>query len=129
MGFTYDTNTALGVVRLVISDTDSEHPLFQDNEIQAYLDLNQENVRRAAASALDTLASSQAFTLKVISTLDLHTDGASVARALREHAKELRDEANISDAADGSLFDYAEEVPNIFTLRERVLKQAQRRLY
>ncbi len=129
MAFTYDPTTDLGRVRLVIGDTDSQNISFQDAEVQAYLDLTQANVYRAAAMALDTMATNQAMILKVMTLLDLHTDGAVVAKALRDHATQLREQANISDAADGSLFDYAEQVDNIFTLRERVLKQAQRRLY
>lgn len=129
MTFTYDPATDLGRLRLIITDTDSANPLFTDAEAQAFLGLTQQNVYRAAAMALDTMATSQTLILKVMSLLDLSTDGAAVARALREHALQLREQANISDAADGSLFDYAEQVDNIFTLRERVLKQAQRRLY
>ena len=129
MSFSYDPTTDLGAVRLIIGDSDATNIMFQDNEVQTFLNLTQANVYRAAALAIDTIATNQAMTLKVMSLLDLHTDGATLAKALRDHAVQLREQANISDAANGVLFDYAEQVDNIFTLRERVLKQAQRRLY
>jgi len=126
MTFTYDATTDAGKVRLIITDVNDANPIFQDDEIQAFLDLNSSSVKRAAASALDTIASKQALVLKVIRLLDLSTDGASTARALREHAGQLRIEANETDAGDGDLLDYAELNLNAFTARERVLKQAQR---
>jgi len=99
----------------------------EDEEIAAFLSLNEDSIKRAAAAALDTIASDQVLTLKVIRLLDLSTDGAGVARALREHAERLRSEADISDAAEeGGLFDYAELNVNVFTERELVLKQVQR---
>lgn len=126
MTFTYSAATDAGKVRLLITDVDDQHPIFQDDEIEAFLELNDSNIKRAAASALDTIASKQALVLKVIRLLDLSTDGASTARALREHADRLRIEAENDDAGDGGLFDYAEMNLNAFTARERVIKQAQR---
>lgn len=126
MAFTYDLTTDTGKVRLLITDTDNSSPLFQDEEINAFLVLN-DGVKRAAAAALDVIASSQALVLKVIRTLDLSTDGPSVARALREHADNLREEAEIQESGEeGGLFDYAEMVTNAFTARERLKNQVLR---
>lgn len=126
MTFTYDTTTSLGQVRLIIGDADENNVIFQDAEIEAFLDLNEDSVKRAAAAALDTMASSQAMILKVITVLDLRTDGAAVARALREHAARLRTEAEESEAADGDLFDWAEPAETVFQQREIVVKKALR---
>ncbi len=127
MAFTYDLATDTGKVRFLINDHDEANVILQDEEIQAALLLNEENVKRAAAAALDVIASNQTMVLKVIRLLDISTDGAAVARSLREHANQLRAEADIADAGEeGGMFDYAEMVTDAFTLRERILKQAQR---
>jgi hypothetical protein len=126
MPFTYDVTTDVGRVRLIINDKIEATAIYSDEEISAFLDLNEDSVKRGAAAALDSIASDQALVLKVIRTLDLSTDGASVARALREHAQRLRDEADDSDAGEGDLFDYAEMVTNAFTARERVKNQVLR---
>lgn len=123
MAFTYDVSTDIGKVRLLISDTKEADLLFQDEEIQAFLDLNAANVKRAAAQALDSMAANQVMVLKVIRLLDLSTDGSAVERSLHELAKQLRDEADLADSDDGGLFDYGEMVTNAFTMRERVIKQ------
>lgn len=126
MPFTYDLSTDVGKVRLLINDTDSSNVIFQDEEISAFLSLN-DGLKRSAAAALDTIASNQAMVLKVIRLLDLSTDGPSVARALRDHAGQLREEAKLADAEEeGGYFDYAEIVTNAFTLRQRVINQRLR---
>lgn len=127
VGFTLDETTDIGAVRMIIQDLDIEHAMFSDAAITRLLDLNGDDVRRAAAAALDIMASSQAMILKVIRTLDLSTDGAAVARALREHAAQLRADAETADAGEeGGLFDYAEMVTNAFTARQRVNNQRLR---
>lgn len=127
MSFTYDTTTDVGKVRMLVPDRVEDNAIFQDDEIQAYLDLNDSNVRRAAAEALETIASDDVMTLKVVSTLDLTTNGAASSDALLRRANNLRELADkAEDGDDGGAFDYAEMVTNAFTGRERVLKQAQR---
>ena len=81
MAFTYDVTTNIGKVRMMIPDRVEDSAIFEDGEIQAYLDMNDSNVRRAAAEALETIASDEAMTLKVISTLDITTNGASTSSA------------------------------------------------
>jgi hypothetical protein len=127
MTFTYVPTADVGKVRMLIPDRVEENAIFSDEEIEAYLDMNESNVRRATAEALETIASDEAMTLKVITTLDLTTDGARTSSALLERAKMLRKAAEDEDAGDeGGMFDYAEMTTNAFTQRERVLKQAQR---
>lgn len=125
MTYTYDPTNSIGRMRMIIQDKDEQNVFFQDEELQAYLDMAGD-VRRAAADALDSLASNQAMVLKVIRTLNLSTDGAATARALREHAKTLREQADVADAGDGGLFEIAEFAGDVFTQRERVWNQMLR---
>ena|SRR5690554_2335972 len=120
MAFTYDTSTDRGKVRLIITDTDEDNAIFQDAEIDAFLEM-QGGVLLAAAQALDTIASSEALVLKKVRLLDVQTDGPAVAKALREHAQELREE----EKRDGA-FAIAEQVIDEFQAREYVLNLAER---
>jgi hypothetical protein len=118
--FTYDIATDRGRVRLLIPDTNCESYVFEDDEIDAFISL-ETDVRRSAAMALETIASSQAMTLKVIRLLDLQTDGASVAKSLMLRASALRKQAEDAEAmeADGG-FEVIEMVTNEFGFRSRV---------
>lgn len=88
---TYDPSTDLGKVRLLVTDTNSTVAQFQDEEIQAFLDLNNGNIYLAAAMGLDTLAANEALVQKRIETLNIKTDGPAVAKALRELANSYRE--------------------------------------
>ncbi len=118
MAFTYDVTTDRGKVRLLSTDTDADNAFFQDAEVDVFLALQSDNLKRAAAMALDTIASTEALVQKKVKLLNVETDGPSVARALREHAKTLRAEADAEDGGDG-LFDIAEMVYDPFSARER----------
>lgn len=130
MAFTYDLATDRGKVRLLISDVDVEtaaNQVFADAEIDAFLALEGDSVRLAAALALETIARNEVMVSKVIRVLDLQTDGASVARELRFQAKELRDQAAALADADGDLgFDTADLVVDGFTWRERIWQEGLR---
>ena len=121
MTFTYDPTTDRGRVRLIITDTDSTHEIFNDGEIDAFLDLSDQDIRLASAQALDTIASSEALVQKRITQMDLSTDGPAVARALRDHAETLRQQVN-----EGSAFDWAEMVVGSFSAREIARKAGLR---
>jgi hypothetical protein len=103
---------------------------FSDEEIAAFLDMTGDDVRYAAADALDTIASDQALVVKAVKILDLQTDGPATAESLMKRADKLRAQADAEAAAEeeeaGDLFDYSEMVFNEFTKRERVMKQAER---
>ena len=96
--------TAIGQVRLLIPDTEQLQDLanssaaaeyiFNDSQIQAFLVLYTNNVKRAAAQAKLVLATSETLISKVIRTDDLQTDGAKLGQELRAQAKELRDQAS-----------------------------------
>jgi len=107
-----DYTEAAGQVRLLIADIDEANQLLGDNEIAGYLarygaEANgpvspRGPISRAAADALDTIASSEALVSKKIRTGDgLSTDGPAVAAELRKHAAQLRARAREEDDEDG----------------------------
>lgn len=93
----YDPTTPAGRVRLLISDT-ADEPIFEDEEIDAFLDLTGSSVYRAAATALRAIAGNEAQVLKRIRLLDLDTDGAVVSEALRKLAADYDAEAARGDS-------------------------------
>lgn len=97
MAFTYVISTDRGKVRLLLNDVDQDTAVFTDDEIDAFLALEGDNVKRAAAQAIDTNADDQALASKVLRTQDVTTDGAKVADALRKRAAALRAQADKDD--------------------------------
>lgn len=121
MAFSYDPTSVSSNrdrVRLLIKDTSDTNYVFQDEELDAFLTLESSSIKRAAALAYEVIAGNQAYVLKVIKNLDLQTDGAKVADALRATAKAWRDQAEYDDAAaDGGAFDIAEWLVDDFSTR------------
>ncbi len=108
--FPPDYATAVGQVRLLIPDTEqlidladaeqhSEY-IFSDAQVQAFLTLYSNNVKRAAAQAKLVLATSESLINKVIRTADYTTDGAKLGAELRAQAKALQEEADKDDLID-----------------------------
>jgi len=126
MAFTYDTTTNTGKIRLLVFDTDSTNYVFEDAELAVFYDIEGDSLKRAAALALETMASNEAFVLKVITLMDLRTDGAATAKALLQRAGLLRSQADDEEFADDAPFDIAEWVVDGFSARERVAKQVLR---
>lgn len=114
---TPDYTTPIGQVRLLIPDT-AEPYTFTDDEIQAYLVINRDNLKRAAASALDAIASSTAMLLKNVRTDDMSVDGAATAKELRLRARALREEATADEVEDamneGFQIVYPQYVPQVW---------------
>jgi len=101
-----DFTTPTGQVRLLTADLDEAAPLLTDEMIGGYLTLNSDNVLRAAADALDAIATSEVLVARKIRTQDLSTDGPAVAGELRKQAAVLRAKADDADAAAAeSLFE------------------------
>ena len=108
--FPPDYTTAIGQVRLLIPDTEQLDNLanptlaaayiFSDPQIQAFLSLYSNNVKRAAAQAKLVLATSEALINKVIKTADYSTDGAKLGAELRAQAAQLQAEADKDEAED-----------------------------
>lgn len=101
-----DYSTSIGQVRLLIPDTeqlgDTPEYIFSDHQIQAFLTLYSDNVKRAAAQAKLVLATSEALINKVIKTYDFQTDGAKLGAELRAQAELLQKEADRDEADDAS---------------------------
>lgn len=126
MAFTYDTSTDNGKVRLLIFDTNANSYVFEDAELAVFLSIEGDSLKRAAALALETIASNEAFVQKVITLMDLRTDGAATANALMKRAALLRGQADDEEFADDASFDFAEWVVDDFSGRERMAKQMLR---
>lgn len=102
--------TDLGKVRLLLNDVDETALVFTDAEITAFLSLEGDSVKRAAAQAIDTNADNEALASKVLKTSTVTTDGAKVADALRKRAAALRAQADVEDGEtdDGFYFGIVE---------------------
>ena len=109
MAFTYNDSptTDRDKVRLLIPDNQQASAVFSDAEIDAFLAIEGDSVLRATALALETIGSSEALTLKVLTIQDVTTDGAKLLDALRARAKDLRTRSR--EIVDGSAnFDWAQ---------------------
>ena len=78
--------------------------LFSDNDLNAYLEVANNSVLRAASYAVLAIANSEAIISKIIKTQDLSTNGAAVADALRLTAKQLADRADKEDELAGEFY-------------------------
>lgn len=118
-----DYTTPIGRVRLLIADVseDTSKQLLTDSMVTGYLanegapttDPSSWHIRRAAAAALDAIATSEALVSKVIRTQDLSTDGAKLAAELRAQAAAMRARADADEEAadDGSYMGVVEFSP------------------
>lgn len=123
--YTLDENLGLLVcnnppANLASVEISYQHTLLSDDAINAILALY-DDPRMAAADCLDIIASSEALILKRIKNLDLEVDGPAVAKALRDHAKTLRD-------SSGSSFEIAERIYDTQGFSEKVMKDLLREI-
>lgn len=130
MSFEYDLSTDVGKVRAIIPDTNISAYIFENEEVEAFLSMERGGVKRAAALALETIASNETMVLKVIRLLDLQTDGAKVSEALLKRAALLRQQAK-ADADelagdDRPAFDVAEMVIDGWQAEEYLWNSALR---
>lgn len=127
MSFTNPENLNLlrDQVRLLIDDTDRSDPencLFTDSQIDAALSLEKNNVKRSAAFLCLSLSAKYAKQAKRAELLDgeLEFDPAGQAKAYRDLAQRLRDEADFDEARDGDQFLIAEFTSNEFAAERRL---------
>lgn len=92
----YHPETPVGQVRLLLNDVELPF-VFSDVEVQGFLTLEQQSVKRAAAQAIDTNADSLVLASRVLRTQDVSVDGAKAADSLRKRATELRAQADTED--------------------------------
>ena len=143
MAFTYIYGTPIFYVRLLIPDTESTNPIFQDDEIQGFMDINSyiwqssqyfsyqsgrqqlpaapSNFLRAAALALRALAGNSARLANVAGLLDVKVGAAQAAAALNKQADSYMEMDDNSGA-----FAIAEVVTTVWAFRDRWLSMLQR---
>ena len=106
-----DYTTDVGMVRLIVTDvaeTEAEQ-LLSDDQIGAFLAMYGDNVNRAAAKALRTIAASEVLVSKKITTQDLSADGPAVSKELRALADSCIAEAEGVEMDDAGFFEF---IPN-----------------
>lgn len=102
-----DYTSPIGQVRVLIPDLrkledlrdlrNEPRYLFTDDEVLAFLAVNNGNVKRAAADACDAIGMDKALQLLVLKTDDKQTDGAKLLDAIVKRAKTLREQAREDD--------------------------------
>ena len=102
-----DYTSPIGQVRVLIPDLrkledlrdlrNEPRYLFTDDEILAFLAVNNGNVKRAAADACDAIGMDKSLQLLVLKTDDKQTDGAKLLDAIVKRAKTLREQAKEDD--------------------------------
>jgi hypothetical protein len=143
VSFTYDFTNApdISTVRLLVSDTDSSQPIFQDDEVNAALNMFSSqgiiigltgyclavpvkqlySYRRAAAVLLNALAGNKARLGAIVGLLDVKLNAAQASAALKELAQSYIDQ----EQNDG-YFAISEMVQDSFSMRERLWKMLYR---
>jgi hypothetical protein len=143
MAFTYIYGTPIFYVRLLIPDTNQASPIFQDDEIQGFMDINSmtwqssmfysyqagspslpqspSNFLRAAALALNTLAGNSSRLAAVTGLLDVKLAPAAAAKALQDAAQRYLDMDDNSGA-----FVILEQCTTSWGFRDRWWSQLQR---
>jgi hypothetical protein len=144
MAFTYDfaNDPAIANVRLLISDTNPEQPIFDDVEIQAAYNIQASTFQsaqfwsgpqgrnvpqlplsyfRVAAILLDAMANNQALLAGVLKLLDVSLNTSLAAKSLREGAAEFR---KVDD--ESGAFMIIEQTNTDWSFRDRWFKQWMR---
>ena len=145
MGATYSggANPSIDYVRLLVADTNTAAPIFQDSEITAAMSINQAvgqssmfysysclsqylpqaptNYLRAAALLLTSLAGNSARFASVVGLLDVKLNAAAASTALLATAQRYLDMDDNSGA-----FAIAEQVNTVWSFRDRWLAMLQR---
>lgn len=109
-----DFSSPVGQVRVLIPDLrkledlrdlrNEPRYLFADEEIEAFLAINNGNVKLAAADACDAIGMDKALQLLVLKTDDKQTDGAKLLSAIVGRARQLRAQAR-EDEENNLCFD------------------------
>ena len=102
---TYDPGTDIGKVRLFCQDRGLNGTwIFSDEEISAYLSVESDDIRLAAAQALEDIANNQALTDKVKQVGEIQlVPGVDIAKVLMNRASSLR-----SSVENSSVFGVAD---------------------
>ena len=101
-----DYRTPIGQMRAALGDTSVDDPLFSDPDLQALIDLNEDNVFGAIADAFRRIATETALLYKVVRTDDLQVNGAQMAEPFLKSAEKYDKKAEKYEEAGGlSLID------------------------
>lgn len=91
MTWNYDPTTNLGKARLYSRENLQDKSVLTDEDFTAFLEMNSDKPRLAAADALDYIANTQELLLRKITLTGAMTlDGPAVAADLRGQAETLR---------------------------------------
>ena len=107
---TYDLDTEIGKMRLMITDTDIDNPMFQDEEIQQFLSMTN-NLYEAASLGWGNIAGSKSLLAKKKTTSKYSHDLTLLAKACREQSdyfKKLDEDAPAFGYAEMNVTDFAE---------------------
>src|SRR5271170_2358698 len=136
------SNPQIDYPRLLVADTNSQQPIFQDEEILAAYGIMQSQFQssmfysgaggrnlptspvsylRVAALLLDAIASNKSRLAGIQQMLDIKIDASKAAAALQAQAQAFRDTDDNSGA-----FVIIEQVNDYFSFADRFWKQVQR---
>lgn len=146
MSFSYDlaNNPRIAYVRLLVADTDSEDPIFQDEEIEAGYNITASvfqssmfysnaasgrstlpsrgvSYLRVAALLLDSLAANKSRLSSITQLLDVKLSPDKASAALREQANQYR---TIDD--ESGAFVIIEQCSTSWAFTDRFFKTIQR---
>ena len=143
MSWSYIPGTPVFFVRLLVPDTSESSPIFSDEEINGFMQINQamwqssmfysyqngalnlpqtpSNFLRAAALALNSLAGNSARLASVVGLLDVKLSPAAAAKALQDTAQRYLDMDDNSGA-----FAIYEQCNTVWAFRDRWIAQLQR---
>lgn len=109
-----DYSSPVGRVRLLIPDTTLlEDPrdlraekryLFEDEQIEALLEMCAGNIKLAAADAIDIIGTDVGLQMLVITTDDKSTDGSKMLNSMLARGRQLRNQAK-EEITDAIVFD------------------------
>jgi hypothetical protein len=108
-----DYNSPIGLVRVLVGDTDAknivdgkgEYAFYSDDELDALLSIYAGNVRRTAIIVLTNVAMSRALLLGKWTSDDLSVDGPAIIAAMEKTIKRLADELANEEAGADVYFD------------------------
>jgi hypothetical protein len=102
MSFSYVLTTDLGKVRLLIADTNAQTRVFEDEELQVFLDLNGSDLNRAAGQAYETWAADRSKIAKSIGTGQYKTERQAV-ESLLAMADRIRSAGTVGTVQTGKI--------------------------
>ena len=114
-------------MRLLIADTDTSRQIMEDEDLQAFIAISG-HYWPGAAMALDSIATNEVLTQKVLTIMGTSTDGAKVAKELRARAMQLRADFKNFGPTTELGFATAEMPDGAFSREEMLLKQYMRGL-